>query len=841
MKKGRIVGRRITTGLMVAVLAISGLSGCGKGKDNGSIIDQATSGSKDCVFKTQKLDLGDLAAKDYNRLQLVGERVYATTYADGGKMSVISFNQDGSDVKSYKVAEADNESHSFINFDKDGNMYSVLEIYNYMDDNVELYADPDEADPHPEEDSSDASSKASSEAEDKDADDTSEASEDSSTGEGAAAEQEIRTDDEQLIVVDDVASVDTDPEAMAMYMGDEDDHQYLVKYDPEGTELYRICLDEDVDENSYFSVFSMIYTEEYGLLLSSTKGVQRFNEADSSFKMLLDTTDKSSPYADSSISLYNGFDGQIFASLWGQTGIELYTFDAATGKMGEKSSAFDTYDNYIFFGGNGYDLYVSRSDGIYGYDKSKDKLEKLIDYVFSDISVDYSLSSIVALSDQEFIANLPDGDGEYALFRLTKVPADQVKDKTTITIAGSFVDYDIRQRAYKFNQESDDYRIKVVDYTNLTSGDDWSAGATQFNLDIVSGNTPDIMLFSADEPVDSYINKGLFVDLLPFINADPDLKDVKFVDNVFEAFKTGERLYQLVPSYYINTVTTKTSYLKGQEILTLKDCQDLIEAKGVKVSDSFGLASQETILNYALMTAGDKYIDWENKKCHFDDESFIELLEFAKQFPKEITDDMYMEYDDAALFNGDALFELTYLNNFRSYARMKQGRFGDDISFIGFPNDLGINCSVIDANYRFAISSQSKYPDVCWDFIRQFLMDDYQSNLLYNFPIRKDYFDKMAEDSLDNPFWLDENGLKVYEKEYSYIGDQQIELKPLTKEEAQFMKDYVQSLTMVYAPNQSVNSIILEEAMAFFNGQKSAKEVTDIIQSRLTIYVNENS
>ncbi len=834
MKKERIVGRRIAAGFMIAVLAISGLTGCGKGKDSGSIIDQATSGSKDCVFKTQKLDLGDQAAKDYNRIQLVGERVYATTYANAGKMAIISFNQDGSDVKSYKVAEADNENHSFINFDKDGNMYAILEIYNYMDDNVELYSDPDEADSYPEEGSSEASSEDGSEA-------SSEADVDSSSDANEEADAEIRMDSEQIIVVDDAAEVDTDPEAMAMYMGDEEDHQYLVKYDPEGNELYRICLDENVDENSYFSIFSMIYSEDYGVLLSSTKGIQRFNEADSSFKMLLDTTDKSSPYADSSISLYNGFDGQLFASLWGQKGIELYPFDAATGKMGEKSSAFGTYDNYIFFGGNGYDLYVSRSDGIYGYDMSKDKLEKLIDYVFSDISVDYSLSSIVAISDQEFIANLPDGDGDYALFRLAKVPADQVKEKTTLTIAGSFIDYDIRQRAYKFNQENDEYRIKVVDYTSLTSGDDWNAGATQFNLDIVSGNTPDIMLFASEEPVDSYINKGLFVDLLPFINADPDLKDVKFVDNVFEAFKTGDRLYQLVPSYYINTVTTKKSYLKGQETLTLKDCQDLIEAKGVKISDAFGLVSQETILNYGLMTSGDKYIDWENKKCHFDDESFTELLEFAKQFPKEISDDMYNEYDDAALFKGDALFDLTYLNNFRSYARTKQGRFGDDISFIGFPNDLGINCSVINANYRFAISSQSKHPDVCWDFIRQFLMDDYQNNLLYDFPIRKDYFDKMAEDSLDNSFWLDENGYKVYEKEYSYIGDQQIELKPLTKEEAQLMKDYVQSLTMVYAPNQSVNSIIMEEATAFFNDQKSAKEVTDIIQSRLTIYVNENS
>ena len=778
MRKGRMnIKRLIGLGAIITLVA-GNIAGCGKGK-NTSVLEQAVSGAKDNVFRTEKLDLGDQAGKDYNRILLVGNRVYATTYADSGKMSVISFNQDGSNPTSYSIPESDNESHGYMCFDSEGNMYSILEEYHYSDDEAVLYSDSDE-----------------------------------------------------------------DPEGMnkaeAVYE-EEENKQYLVKYDPQGAEVLRVLLGEDLAEGEYFSVYSMIYDEKYGVLMASTKGIQLFNEADSSFKTLLDTTDKSSPYADSSISLYNGFDGQIFASLWTDKGLELSSFDPATGKMGEKSTAFHTFDNYIFFGGNGYDLYISKSDGIYGYDKSKDNIEKLVDYVYSDINVDYTISSIVAISDQEFIANLPDGDSGYNLFRLTKVPADQVKDKATITLAGSFIDYDIRQRAYKFNQENSDYRIKIVDYSSMVEGDDWAEGTKQFNLDIVSGSTPDIMLFASDEPVDSYINKGLFIDLMPFIGSDPELKDAEFVQNVFDAFKTGDKLFQLVPSYYINTVTTKTSYLNGQKTLSLKDCNDMIKAKGIKPGASFGLTGRESILYYGLMTSGDQYIDWENKKCNFDNESFMELLEFAKQFPAEITDDMYTDFDDACFFKGDALFDFTYVNNFRSYKREKQGRFGSDISYIGFPNELGVNCSVINSNYRFAISSKTKYADVSWQFIRQYLLEDYQNSLEYDFPIRKSSFDKLAEKSMDRPYWTDEDGIKVYDDEYAYIGDQEIRLDPLTKEEVQFMKDFVQSVTLVYAPNQNVYNIVNEEASAFFNDQKTAKEVADIIQSRLTIYVNENS
>ena len=39
----------------------------------------------------------------------------------------------------------------------------------------------------------------------------------------------------------------------------------------------------------------------------------------------------------------------------------------------------------------------------------------------------------------------------------------------------------------------------------------------------------------------------------------------------------------------------------------------------------------------------------------------------------------------------------------------------------------------------------------------------------------------------------------------------------------------------------SVENIIVEEAAAFFEGQKSADDVAGVIQSRVQIYINENS
>lgn len=41
--------------------------------------------------------------------------------------------------------------------------------------------------------------------------------------------------------------------------------------------------------------------------------------------------------------------------------------------------------------------------------------------------------------------------------------------------------------------------------------------------------------------------------------------------------------------------------------------------------------------------------------------------------------------------------------------------------------------------------------------------------------------------------------------------------------------------------NQQIMAIITEEAEAFFKGQKTVDEVTPIIQSRVYVYVSENS
>ena len=54
------------------------------------------------------------------------------------------------------------------------------------------------------------------------------------------------------------------------------------------------------------------------------------------------------------------------------------------------------------------------------------------------------------------------------------------------------------------------------------------------------------------------------------------------------------------------------------------------------------------------------------------------------------------------------------------------------------------------------------------------------------------------------------------------------------------MMDFIKSVKVTGRYDQKVYEIVSEEAGAYFEGQKSAKEVAGIIQNRVSNYIAEN-
>ena len=64
-------------------------------------------------------------------------------------------------------------------------------------------------------------------------------------------------------------------------------------------------------------------------------------------------------------------------------------------------------------------------------------------------------------------------------------------------------------------------------------------------------------------------------------------------------------------------------------------------------------------------------------------------------------------------------------------------------------------------------------------------------------------------------------------------------LGALTQEQADELVALIESATQLADYSDSVIEIVIEQAAAYFDGQKSAQDVAKLVQSKVNIYVNE--
>ena len=93
---------------------------------------------------------------------------------------------------------------------------------------------------------------------------------------------------------------------------------------------------------------------------------------------------------------------------------------------------------------------------------------------------------------------------------------------------------------------------------------------------------------------------------------------------------------------------------------------------------------------------------------------------------------------------------------------------------------------------------------------------------------------------------VNEKGWKENPKTYTWISDPDskeggwsVPVFAMTDAEEQALRNLMKNITAFERSDTSLQSIVDEEMQAFFNGQKTAEEAAKMIQSRATIYVNE--
>ena len=324
------------------------------------------------------------------------------------------------------------------------------------------------------------------------------------------------------------------------------------------------------------------------------------------------------------------------------------------------------------------------------------------------------------------------------------------------------------------------------------------------------------------------------------MEADEEISGREYLTNIFDTFKTDGKMYAVIPSFFVNTIVGKTEDIGDGSGFTIDLVQQLAAQKGVDPALIFGLATQKDVLYSAIEMCGDQFIDWEKSECRFDSDEFIKLLEFIGQFPDKIDESKYQEDTTAFYRSGKSLFTREAVGSFDEYVNLRHGVFGTDITMAGFPSQNPGTATVFP-QLEIAVNASSGNKDACWSFVRRFLLDDYQNSINMYWPVSINALDQMANKAMEPLYYTDENGNRVEDHVVMNIGGENIELPRISDTEVDQLYAYLKTLNTEAYYDSSIENIIVEEAAAFFAGQKSAKDVAGVIQSRVQIYINENS
>lgn len=600
-----------------------------------------------------------------------------------------------------------------------------------------------------------------------------------------------------------------------------------------------------------------------GTVLSKTDIKPVFDDPDSTWVqyMELDSQDNIYLCCDSSIYLldmtgqkkgainfdnwiYNMFrigDGTVYVQYYGETGMETKPVDAQKLALGDAVEIEgDNGMRGTFYQGTDGRMIIHQSDSVYAYDFESAAKEELFSWLDADINSD-EVENMGQISDDRFWAltrSWMSGDSEYSLAILTKTPAAEVTEKTELVFGTMWLSQDMRTSIIDFNKSNENYRITVEEYAS----DDYYSGLTRFNNDLTSGNSPDIIDIS-NINFSQYASKGVFEDLYPYMERDGiDTED--YLSNILKAYEVDGKLYGVMPQFYITTTMAKASNVGDVTGWTVDEMLDFAESH--ETANLFDYGARSSILYYCVYNNIEEYIDWETGKCSFNSDDFIRVLEFAKKFPEEVN------YEDrggtSQSLRSDKILLMQYSLSSVQEFQMLTGLYGEKVAFVGYPNSERKSNLIQPTNGSVAISSKSKHKDGAWEFVKVFISEEYQNNLVDNhhnwgFPILKDALDKLFEQDMTPEYYEDAEGNQIERPKTTWGWDDfDMEIYAATPAEIDAVRAVIESADRLAGSiNEELTNIITEETEPFFKDQKSAKETADIIQNRIQTYVNENS
>ena len=502
-------------------------------------------------------------------------------------------------------------------------------------------------------------------------------------------------------------------------------------------------------------------------------------------------------------------DGEILLAYNEGTEYRIDAYSPLAEKLSPAKSVVFNMPFTDMSGGVAWDAYLSSSNALFGY-----RFETL----FSWNGIGIIQGSVAEAGEKLVCAGRIAYDKPSPLLVLAPIEVSE-DDSGVIRFATTDpngIDFRVQEAIRAWNGTHPDCPIEIVDYS-VYGGENSTLSAAKLMADIVAGNMPDIYDFSMSSvdtiPSSAQLaRRGLLENLYPYIDSDPELARSDFIPGIINSLEINGGLYEVVPAFSVVTTFASSSAVGSEENWTYDALNSVVES-----SDFFDTVFDKHhdrmwLLGNIVDASGKKLVDWSAGKCYFESDYFRNVLETVKQMPETGAQMESAVLSDEVSTSTGLLY---YINaNDVWMASTAPQAFFEDYCFPGLP-EIG---SAVYPLLSYGISAYSANKDMCWQFLRQFLTEEYKMKFFIS-----PRLDGLRE-QIDST-WEGFGDIRQYH--------------PYGLEAMNKLADIIIDADTVVRHDAQIWQVVHAAAGAYFAGDQSVEDTMKQIQSRVSIYLAE--
>lgn len=487
----------------------------------------------------------------------------------------------------------------------------------------------------------------------------------------------------------------------------------------------------------------------------------------------------------------------------------------------------------VFAGNDDYALFVMNRDGMFGIREGT--CTQVVDFLKINFNGSRAQHG-AALPDGRFLLGIYNADyTETEYWVLTPCEAPET-EPDIIRFATLYDGYEDEVNA--FNRAHADCRIELVSYSQYVVDGDPDAAVTKYQSDMLAGDVADIVENNG-LPFKNYARKGLYEDLYPWMEQDESFEPDEYFMNYFKALETDGRLYQINFGFGVETFAAKTEFVGDvQPPLTFPEFWQLTQnlPEGM---DIFWDMDEYSLLNTLCTPNLHCFADTETATCNFNTPEFVSLLEQCKDYiDNEEQDEAFAwEY---AYRNNDVLLMNVRLEEPYDWHYAIAGDFGGaQVTMLGIPSNDKTSSGGRFLSYNgLAMSSLSEHKEQVWEFFRTLLSENHQNKLEYGLPVLRSAMEQRMDAAMKPTI---PEGSTEIDVNRSWFADAIYPIGNATQEEMDAFLAYVEGITEINDTDPQIYTIFWEEVEMYLAGDQNAQKAAEMIQSRASIYLSEQS